>query len=106
MQIDLDGDGTSDIVVDGGAARWEATYWLYLRRGACGYPLGVVSSSNGLVRMASKKNGLFDLMVVSDECPSLGGLGGGWCEIVYRFDGKRYGAASERKTTRPGGAAP
>ena len=73
----------------------------YVRRGGCGHFVGVVSLATTLEVLRTKSHGLFDLRVFTDECASLGGLGGGWCQAVLRFDGTRYVTASEKRSARP-----
>ena len=106
QKLDLDRDTKDDVVINGGASRWDVTYWLYVRRGACGHFVGTLSSSDGVKALRSESGGLVDLRVLTDECPKLGGLGHGWCEIVYRFNGTRYKPISEKRAARPGGAMP
>jgi hypothetical protein len=106
-EFDLDGDGVNDIVVAGGARRWEVEYWLYLKRGTCGHFLGRMVSSGYVTPLASRTRGLADVKTSTDDCRSLGGLGHGYCEIVWRFDGRRYVAGPEKKTNiRPSGIQP
>jgi hypothetical protein len=103
---DLDGDGTNDLVVVGGASRWDVEYWIYLKRGSCGHFVARIGSSDGIKLLKSRTKGLADIKVVTDECQSLGGLGHGWCEIIWRFDGVKYVRSRERRSGRPAQSIP
>jgi hypothetical protein len=125
--LDLDGDGVFDLVYFAGAARWQSTYDLYVRRGGCGYFVGYIVSSEWPRRLPTKSHGLYDLLTADDECPthftkskaapgdgkaasvshdnslyddaSADGLtlGEGYCDIIWRFNGSRY----EREVSAP-----
>lgn len=95
---DLDGDGTNDVVIAGSAARGEVEYRVYLKRGCCGHFVGRIGSSDGIHALTSRTKGLADIKIVTDECKSLGGLGHGWCEVVWRFDGRKYVRGREKRS--------
>lgn len=92
VRLDLDGDGTEDFVVFGGAERWQRDWWLYVRRGECGYFVGKIASSEEPRTLATGSRGLRDLHTASDECPLAfpKGLPDRYCETVWRFDGRKY----------------
>jgi hypothetical protein len=103
---DLDGDGTNDLVVAGSAARYDVDHWIYLKRGSCGHFVGRIASSNGIEPLKSRTKGLADIKVVTDVCKSLGGLGHGWCEVVWHFDGVKYAPGREKTSARPAQSVP
>lgn len=106
---DLDGDGTREFVVDGGAARWQRTYHLYLRRGSCGHYLGSIRSSETPRLLTKGASGLREVHTADDECPLLedAGTSGGYCETIWGFDGKAYVRLREKPASgRPAGIDP
>jgi hypothetical protein len=90
--LDLDGDGTSDVVLNAGAARWQTTYALYVRREGCGYFVGNVPASEWPRRLPQKSNGLYDLLTSDDECPGVSSqrLYSDYCDLIWRFNGTIY----------------
>jgi hypothetical protein len=99
-ELDVDGDGTKDFVLNGGAARTTTTLLLYLRRGDCGYDLGSIDVEEDEPEvLRTKTRGLFDLRVVQDLCQSKTGTM--YCEVIYKFDGRRYRPAAYK--ARSGG---
>ncbi len=99
--LDLDGDGTKDIVLNGGAARTTTTLLLYLRRGDCGYELGSIEVEEGEPEvLRTKTRGLSDLRVVQDLCQSKTRTM--YCEVTYKFDGRRYRPAAYKARTGGG----
>lgn len=97
-QLDLDGDGQRDVVLFVSAARTAATYALYVHRAGCAHYVGEVDSNIQLQSLRRRRAGLVDLKGISDECASLGGIGHGYCSVVYAFDGKSYRRVSETRT--------
>ncbi len=97
VEIDLDGDGNHDIFLNGGASRDTVTLHLYVRRNGCGYDVGSIEAVVGVVEaLTTMTQGLVDLRVTQDLCEaktrSLA------CEVVYKFDGKRYRPTSYKAT--------
>jgi hypothetical protein len=99
-EIDVDGDGIPDFVLDGGASRTIMNLRLYLKRGACGYDLGTIEAEGAPERLVTKSLGLFDLRVIQDLCSSRTRTN--YCEVVYKFDGRRYRPVSYAPTKRGG----
>lgn len=99
-ELDVDGDGTLDFVLNGGASRTIMSLRIYLKRGACGYDLGTIDAEGAPERLASKSFGLFDLRVVQDLCTARTRTN--FCEVVYKFDGRRYRPVSYAPTKRGG----
>ena len=93
LQLDLDGDGRKDVVVLAEAAGAVGTYALYVRRKDCAHYVGEVSAATGLKALAQRRSGLVNLAGLSDDCAA---SGGGWCDVVYAFDGKAYRRISEK----------
>lgn len=58
--LDLDGNGTGDTFLNGGATSNTVTQRLYLKPPGCGYPLGIVESVMGLQALTTKSRGLID----------------------------------------------
>ena len=68
--------------------------------------VGKVASSSVLDVRANNSRGLFDIRAVNDDCASMDGDGHGWCEVVYRSDGRVYRRGSWKRTSRPAEAIP
>lgn len=90
--VDLDGDGTDDTTLFGGAERTTATIHLYVARRGCGYPVGTIETLGGFELSGTKTNGLADLTAHQDLCqPRTGTM---YCTVTYKFDGVRYRQAA------------
>ena len=87
LDLDLDDDGVADIFLFAGAERTTTEHEIYLRRGACGYPLGHLESAAGLELVSTKSHGLHDLRTMQEFCP---GIRTRFCAVTHRFDGVRY----------------
>jgi hypothetical protein len=58
-----------------------------------GYDLGSIDVEEGEPEvLRTKTRGLFDLRVVQDLCQSKTGTM--YCEVIYKFDGRRYRPAA------------
>jgi hypothetical protein len=87
LDLDLDDDGVADIFLFAGAERTTTEHEIYLRRGACGYPLGHLESAGPLELLPARSHGLHDLRAMQELCP---GIKTRFCEVIHRFDGERY----------------
>jgi alpha-tubulin suppressor-like RCC1 family protein len=96
IDIDLDGDGTPDRVVSGGASVWQVTYLLYVQRGDCAYFVGSVPASESPRTLRQKHHGLFDLHTADERRAH----GFSYCDTVWHFDGTRYRRVRDTPTTR------
>lgn len=86
-RYDLDGDGTEDLIIDGGAANITHTLFFFIMRGTCGHYIGTYDIDFNPEPLPSSHHGLFDLggtvACVIDCCPT----------STFRemeFDGSRY----------------
>lgn len=61
IDLDLDGDGVKDVMVNMGSANISTHYEIYIRRGTCGYHLGRVALEGAPEPTTEKQNGLFVL---------------------------------------------
>jgi hypothetical protein len=107
--LDLDGDGRTDVVLNAGAARWETNYVLYVQRESCGYYVGWIPASESPRRLPEKSHGLFDLLTSNDDCPMAfpGHTMDGYCDTIWRFNGTSYVRYREVGTQRrPAGIQP
>jgi hypothetical protein len=104
--IDLDGDGVFDSMFNVGAARWEVTYALYVRRGICAHSVGVIASSEWPRRVPQRSHGLYDLLTSTDGATAAG-KAYGFLDVTWRFDGRAYRPSSIASTPRrPAGIRP
>jgi alpha-tubulin suppressor-like RCC1 family protein len=102
VDLDMDGDGTQDRVIQGDAIAWHVTYMLYVVRGQCAYFLGSVTAAEVPRALPHKTNGLHDLHTADYECPPTG-----YCDTLWRFNGTRYVRYRDTPTRRvPAGVRP
>ncbi|MBK8219204.1 MAG: hypothetical protein IPK71_36220 [Myxococcales bacterium] len=99
-ELDVDGDGTPDFVLNGGASRTIMNLRVYLKRGTCGYDLGTLEAEGAPEQLATKTLGLFDIRVIQDLCAAKTRTNR--CEVVYKFDGRRYRPVSYAPSNRGG----
>lgn len=94
--IDLDGDGLNDFVVRGGGVP-EGAYYLYLRRGDCGYHVGTIPRAESFGSSGEMRGGLLQLFSVSHGCAD-GGIQRRqyFCRARWAFDGTAYALSLER----------
>ena len=92
--IDLDGDGTEDLLLDGGAAHITHTYFIYIMRGGCGHYLGTYELDFSPGRLDTSHNGLFDL---GGDMPCLPTCCSTITTREMEFDGWRYRVVRSRK---------
>ena len=95
QSFDLDGDGTDDLLLDGGASATTHTYFLYIVRGACGHYFGRYELDFRPSPLGSSHNGLFDLSgrvsCVTSCCPVL-------IMREMEFDGTAYRVVRSRES--------
>jgi len=99
-ELDVDGDGAPDYVLNGGASRTIMTLLVYLKRGSCGYDLGAIDAEGAPEILPSKSFGLFDLRVGQDLCQPKTRTNR--CTVIYKFDGRRYRPTSYAPSNRGG----
>jgi hypothetical protein len=107
IDIDLDGDGTLDPVLYGGASVWQATYLLYVQRDDCAYFVGSVEASENPRALPERHHGLFDIHTADEGCRQSNTKEITYCDTVWRFDGRRYRRFRDTPTTQtPGNIRP
>lgn len=95
---DIDGDGTEDYLVKGGVLA-ASTYYLYVRRGDCGYYVGKVSDALMVGTDGKKRGDLVEIFTTGNVCPI--SKKRHYCRGIWLFGGTAYALSSEEPIDRP-----
>jgi len=87
--LDLDGDGTADALVETLCTEMGCDAVLYVRRGTCGHKVGAMFVPNQHRLLAHRSHGLHDLQVEDGEHDDTAEEPAS-DTITYGFDGARY----------------
>jgi hypothetical protein len=95
--LDLDGDGNADLILNGGAWVTTRRSYAYVLRGKCGHFVGEIVTKSHLYPLTKLHGGLFDLAgphgCMQACCPRS-------TVEEWRFDGRRYTLALKRTESR------